>query len=286
MASIEFLKERISKAEDKIAKKQGTIAKKQGWIEKRKANFANLTTENERYWATCEINNLEDDIIRLEKEIKEAQTALDGYKAQLATEAEKANSRNVPAIIEFLEAWKERATEFYRKGLTEYFETRKTLREMYAKVNAAWYGTPEYKEANAAYETANEAFRRKLYGHYHDEEYEWGGRKHHKEVKDYDGELEYIHPYDNERTLEAAMEKVAKDLKREAERKYDDIIERTNSVVGEIKDASGLRFGSTRGELNGFIIGERGKAEVETITAGGWNIQCLHLRTLIKKVKG
>lgn len=285
MASIEFLKDRISKAEEKISKKQNTITKKQGWIEKRKANFSKLTTENDRYWATCEINNLEDDILRLEKDIAEAQKSLDGYRAQLATEIEKANSRNVPAILEFLEHWKAHVTEFYRKGLEEYYETRKVLRGLYEAYSNARYGTPEREAAEAAYRTAEKEFGCRMNGYFHEETYECRGRTFKKEVKDRDGELEYIKPYHYERTLEDAMAKVAKDVKNEADRKYDDIIERTNAVVGEIKDASGLCVGSTRGELNGFIVGERGKAEVESILAGGYNIQCLHIRTLIKKVK-
>lgn len=97
-----------------------------------------------------------------------------------------------------------------------------------------------------------------------------------------EGEYEYLKPYNRERTIEDAMSKLAKDLIEEANRKYDFIIERTNAIVGEITDASGLTVGS-KDDLNGYIIGTRGVAKVQTIGAGGYNIQCFHFRTLIHK---
>ena len=79
-------------------------------------------------------------------------------------------------------------------------------------------------------------------------------------------------------------EKFQKILDQEANAKYDFIIERTNAIVGQITDASGLSVGA-KGELNGIIVGTKGTAKVETIGAGGWNIQVAHFRTLIHPVK-
>ena len=273
MASIEFITKRIEGKRKEIAKLEGKLSRIQ------KAQASGWKSNNPYYYN-------ESDLKWTLKDLETARVALADYEKQLVTETEKANSRNVAAIIEFLEGWKERATEFYRRGLVEYYETCKVLRDLYAAYSNTRYGTPECAEAEKTYRDAEAAFRCKMNGYYHKEAYEWHGRIHEKSVKDRDGELEYIRPYNNERTLDEAMAKLAKDLKREAEIKYDDIIDRTNRVVGQITDASELRIGSTRGELNGFITGERGKAEVESILAGGYNIQCLHIRTLIKPVKG
>ena len=69
------------------------------------------------------------------------------------------------------------------------------------------------------------------------------------------------------------LEKLQRDLDHEADCKYDFIIERTNEIVGKITDAGGLSIGR-KGDLNGLIIGTNGTAKVQTIGAGGYNIQC------------
>lgn len=78
------------------------------------------------------------------------------------------------------------------------------------------------------------------------------------------------------------MIRLKKDLDEEANRKYDFIIERTNAIVGKITDAGMLKIGA-KGDLNGYIKGEKATAKVQTIGAGGYNIQCYHFRTLIHK---
>ena len=79
-------------------------------------------------------------------------------------------------------------------------------------------------------------------------------------------------------------DKLQKELDVEADEKYDAIIERTNAICGKITDARGL-WTSAKGDLDGIIIGERGVAKVQTIGAGGYNIQCFHFRTLVHEVK-
>ena len=87
-----------------------------------------------------------------------------------------------------------------------------------------------------------------------------------------------------EKAISDLEEKLAKELDQEAKRKYDFIIERTNAIVGQITDASNLCIGA-KGDLNGYIIGTDGKAKVQTVGAGGYNIMCFHYRTLINPMK-
>ena len=78
--------------------------------------------------------------------------------------------------------------------------------------------------------------------------------------------------------------KLIKIINSEAEYKEKQLISRVNKVIGEIYNSKELYVG-INGELNGYIIGEKGNCKIETIYAGGYNIQCLHYRTLIHKEK-
>lgn len=75
-----------------------------------------------------------------------------------------------------------------------------------------------------------------------------------------------------------------KAMEDEKKAKLVDLIVRINKVVGTITDASFLRIGA-KGDINGYVVGTEGRAKVETIGAGGYNIVCFHFRTLIHEYK-
>ena len=266
MASIDFITKRITGKEKEIEK----LTKKLERINKAK----------ETNWKVNPYYYHESDLKYALRDLEEAQKALNTYKAQLVSETEKANSRNVPAIVEFLNGWKARVTSAYTEGLIEYYEEKEIVHELYRKLNCSYYHeatTPE----QIAYETARKTFRQKCNGYYEKREYinRWG-KPDSREVKVRDGEYEWLRPYNGESNIEDALKKLDKDLTGEWNRKYDFIIERTNEIVGTITDASNLKVGM-KGDLNGYIIGTNGTAKVQTIGAGGYNIQIFHFRTLI-----
>ena len=290
--TIETLEKRIASCKEKMDKKSALYAKKSGWIEKKNAalkalgydyyregdkekiieNYRNGNTD--AYWLWSDIDTYQQDLKDITKESLRLADEYDQLNAMLIEAHQKANSRNVPAIIEFLEAWKQRVMNHYTEAFDEYYTDLQRCRDA--------QGTSEYEALSKQFDedcrgvTVRENTK---YG------YVW------KKVKE--GKYEFIYSYVHWATKEAAVAKLEKELEREKNRKYDFIIERTNKIVGEITDASNLRVGA-KDDLNGIIYGTNGKAKVQTIGAGGYNTdiivnekhgQCFHFRTLIDEVK-
>ena len=66
------------------------------------------------------------------------------------------------------------------------------------------------------------------------------------------------------------------------------LVTRTVEIAGTITDAKYLRLDRDNNGyaiINGIVIGEKGKARVESIGAGGYNIQRYHIRVLVKEVR-
>ena len=260
MASLDFIQKRIAgkqKELDTLNKKMERIlkAKESNW-------------EKNPYWYS------ERDLTSTQRDIDNAQKALQDYKDQLTAETEKANSRNIPVILEFLDRWKKRVFNYYTEMVEEYA----IQKEEYYQKNSEYVkwsnnegytmwkeNRDEYNRISKEYHEYEQAFRR-----------QWNWLVEYIEIS-YTSET-HIREY------HLNGEKLNKVLDQEANAKYDFIIERTNAIVGQITDASNLRIGA-KGELNGLIHGTKGTAKVETIGAGGWNIQIYHFRTLIHAVK-
>ena len=62
-----------------------------------------------------------------------------------------------------------------------------------------------------------------------------------------------------------------------------DLINRTKAIVGNVTNWEHLRYGVSG--LDGIVYGDKGKASVNTIVAGGYNIQRKHYRVLVKAIK-
>jgi len=65
------------------------------------------------------------------------------------------------------------------------------------------------------------------------------------------------------------------------------LINRVRRIVGDITDWSGVKANAgTHGftVLNGFIQGTQGRCSVESIGAGGYNIQRYHIRVLVHEI--
>ena len=113
MASREFILKRISGAEDKISKLNAKLARIEEALNGGKNPYS--YSEHDKKWTL--------------RDLEDAKQSLIKYQTQLAQEDEKALSRNVPAITEFLTAWKQRMTEFYNERFSKYPEALKKFNE-------------------------------------------------------------------------------------------------------------------------------------------------------------
>lgn len=180
---------------------------------------------------------------------------------------------NIPAIEEFLQRWRKRAEDYYMK-----------LKEDYLKLYHAEY--PVNEEDYSTYLKNPPRYGLKV------------GAKNFVELNQW--EIEKISSYKKSKTIENFLnpltgkgaelvkyytfcgyeEKLKKMLDSEVTSKRKTLTTRVQEKAGDIKDARNLTIG-VNGELNGYIIGSKGNVRVQTIYAGGYNIQCLHYRVLV-----
>lgn len=284
MATVEDLKASVEKATEKVEKIKGTIAKHEASAAKKLSALekVGVTADNMKevwnassYETKSLIGDYEmklDDIKGASRKLKDAEAVLAGWIAKLNIEVEKERFLNdeAPEVIkEFLNKWKEMAYGWHIKKYDDYLEFKEKLEEKVKLAKEEWKATVE----NIYDYRAEEKFLKTKNLDYKTVEA--------KKAAFAGGAVLTMYSFYDEEERLAWLEK---ELEKEKKAKMMDLIRRVNEVVGSITDASGLSI-DVKGNLNGFIIGTTGKAEVETIGAGGWNIQCFHYRVLVKTIK-
>jgi predicted nucleic acid-binding Zn-ribbon protein len=76
------------------------------------------------------------------------------------------------------------------------------------------------------------------------------------------------------------LTKLKEDADKDADAYVLDLIRRVTKKIGNIIDYSDIYVNGPA--INGTIIGDKGKTYVETIIAGGWNIQREHYRVILR----
>lgn len=79
-------------------------------------------------------------------------------------------------------------------------------------------------------------------------------------------------------------EEIEKENQRHGETLVVNLYDRVVEKVGNIVDVNGLYItnGNHNIVINGYVKGEQGTCEVESIGCGGYNIQKYHIRTIVK----
>ena len=94
-------------------------------------------------------------------------------------------------------------------------------------------------------------------------------------------EFRKIYKYSTEEALTHTDYEFRKIEEREADIWLLNLYMRVKEITGKVIDCENIHWGGKG--LDGYIIGEDGTALVETIGAGGYNIQRYHLRVLVHK---
>lgn len=204
------------------------------------------------------------------QDLHDAQLTLEKYQNSLNLELAKDNefeNNRIMVIWNFLLNYKEQVAEYIRSNidvLNEYYEVNSKMCD--------WHNNNSYKVYN---------------GQMTKEEY----NRVYNELREKERELESnIHPYtklvatrnypEKIRTVdEAKLEEI---LLKDCKARYFQLVNEVTEITGIITDATNLAIHG--GELNGIIIGEKGKAKVLTFSAGGHTVQCFHYRTKVSAI--
>ena len=269
-----------------------------------------LTREDD-YWNPINqtkngIKELEERCQKYRDEIAKEEKKVADRKASIEANSISVNGKDVNIIVEFLNNWEKEITDYWMKRF-EYFEKEHVSYyksviensieymidynswEYKEQITEMWKDSPyvkfyptyeEYKQ-NANYrDKCNEAIRSAL--RELEEEYEsqfsirviekWGKSK--------------WNP--NKETFETNMRK---DIAKEKDRKYDQLIMDVENICGKIIDMSHIKVGH-KGDLEGYVVGTNGEAELWSSGAGGFNTevivnvkhgQIFHFRFYVRK---
>ena len=215
-------------------------------------------------------------------ELDNCRKVCENWETKLNERINKDNIEKIKPIWDFLCEWEKRSIEWYRENCKAYFNLKKEYENKFNE----YLNSDEYKED---VENSLRCYNKEYLEQHR--KYLENSAKYHLESRfkeryyeDIDSFTKAITKIKYEYTgYEVDEELLKKEVAKEKENKYFDLVNRITKVIGEITNASNLNVGP-KGELEGIVEGLKGKVRVETIGAGGYNIQRFHFRTLVHKL--
>ena len=195
-----------------------------------------------------------------ERELQTAKEQLEKIKQSIAKENAFQNEEKIKVIWDFLLKWKEDAREFFIENGKHYYELQQNKENAYEE----WI-----EKQNLSEDDKEDRQKMRMYRRMFEERYYSSITRITKDFYWYAGKMD-----------EARLDKF---LEKDIKAKYHNLIAQITEKAGNIIDAAGLTIGP-KGDINGYVVGDRNIVHVETITAGGYNIQRLHYRTLVNIV--
>ena len=275
------------------------------------------------YWAVCDVQDKSRAIVDSGKKLKEAEQVLTNWQEKLRLEQVKIQyiQDNVPEVIKnFLNEWKAKVIKYYTKKAEEYPEAYQEYKEEKSRVYFEClketverlvsenreefidrYCYHREERLNSILEVLNEGYKpNNNYEYINLIHFHYSDRNDPDEHPKYREVVERFNAKFGDGFFQAWLSRkfdndwLEKEIEQEKNNKLIDLMTRVSKITGEIVDASYLYIADD-GNLNGYIIGKEGKAEVETIGAGGYNDhiildsgrhgQVFHFRTLVKPRK-
>ena len=271
--------ERIAKVEEKIVKIEKRIEKWSNGLSEEAKEMAKKRCRGEltyKQWSEWFEENYRDPNVCNQEsdykapnayeylaalcDLKEEQEKLEKYKNAIVKLDNFEKEEKIPALVEFLNNWKKETKEYIIELATTLDELKEANYDLYLKHGYDYSQLEEYQN-NIRIMRSMPLIVRDL--------------------------------YDAHSTNYIDEERLDKILEKEATDKYKNLVKRISDIVGHIEDVSNLSIGRQYGELNGIVKGDKGKAKIFTIGAGGENTdiivnskhgQVYHYRVLVKPV--
>lgn len=243
---IETLKERIEKATIKIEKKHNTIEKKKALIEKKANKVRALGFDLDAGVAWEQ---------RFDEKGREAYWLICeiGY---LKEDIER-GQKEIPEIEALIEKYKKQLAGEIEKEAT-ISEMPEVMKQMQSELVTEWDQWDKDYRARLREAYNNMTYREFI------KKYNYSGYQH----------------------MQLTDDEIHNRNEKDARALILDLYNRVKAITGEITDYRHLEL--TRGNmgavLNGYVVGKTGRASVESILAGGYNIQRLHIRTLVHEI--
>lgn len=259
------IKERIAKKEIQISKIEKVIQKYKTYINPsfnlikacEEGDYSKFESHQNEFTKKPGIYYGSRDLWFKYEDLRSEQKLLKKYEIQLDKLDNYGKADKIQVLVDFLDEWKSKVYNWYINSIKNYLNLKK----------------------------------------YHSDAWEKYAIKNNLDIKDYRQRIKFDKDYYIEipsfvknicwgiSSFEYVdLNKINNMLNAEVKRKYDDLVNRITSVVGIIEDVSDLSIGTQNGEINGNVIGSKGKVNIETISAGG-PVQRWHYRVILHKLK-
>ncbi len=234
---------------------------------------------DEVYERNSRITDLYDSIFKL----RELVQVRDNWKAKYDSKVAEDNVEKVTVIWDFLTEWENKCIEWYMHNAEKYYKLSQSF-ILDSEQRKIEYDETHVKPDKDDYSSLRkyDSLKRSYLNRYEEDYF--------KEINALTKDItRFTYSYKDGQKVEVTAYtvdeiKLRKVISQEKERKYKDLVTRVENEVGTITSAENLHIGRKNGEINGYVQGTKGKCSIETISAGGYNIQCFHYRVLVHKI--